>query len=656
MTTPLSSILAADFGSVHTRAVLVDVVEGQYRLVAYERGLSTLSGSAEDLTVGLANVVRQMERFTGRSFYNPLGQIVTPEDNDRTGVDYFVTTASAGRPLRAVVIGLIPDFSLNSALRAISGAYVEAVAQLHLRDGSSEEDRLNAILLSHPDLIFIAGGVEGGAQRALHELLNVVQLALKITDPSLRPTVIYAGNAALSGKVHQLLGELTTVLVADNVLPSVGDEHFESAELALARAFDEQHEHHDESFQALGEMSSSGILPTAQSYSLVAEYYAKSRQANVIAVDIGSTSTVLVGVFQGQVSTRISTAIGLGHSADRLLEAVGHEAVKGWLPYSPEPYEIQTYALNKVARPATIPLTLRDLHLEHALLRSGLRHMVEEARTFWPGVEAGEPLPPVNLIVVGGSALTNTGSAMYTMLLLADSVQPSGVTEVKADPYGMVPLTGTVARHAPDAVVQLLEGDGLEHLGTLISIEGTPATDRVIASFTLITQDGERVKSKLIGGHLLSLPLPAEHSVELRIRLRRGYRIGGKGRIKLTLSGGKGGILIDARGRTFQPAKEVAARARQLPQWIHEATEDPLRPIPAEWLQREGAQDRAAAQDEAALNLADLAALGAEPPLEDLDDDLFDFDADNPDAAFRRPPDEDDEEQQDDFDTLRNLL
>lgn len=115
---PVSSILAADFGSVRTRVVLIDVVDGEYRLVARESGQTTLGYPVDDLSVGLHQLLDHLEQVTGRRFYNQLGQIVTPEDENRTGVDLFITTASAGRPIRAVLVGLMPEISITSALRA----------------------------------------------------------------------------------------------------------------------------------------------------------------------------------------------------------------------------------------------------------------------------------------------------------------------------------------------------------------------------------------------------------------------------------------------------------------------------------------------------------------------------------------------------------
>src|SRR5262245_33061356 len=114
------SILAVDFGSVNTRVLLLDIVDGEYRLVARGGTSTTVGYPLDDVGVGLARILQDTSTATGRTFFDKEGRLIMPETADRAGVDYFVTTASAGRPMRAVLVGLMPDISLNSAIRAMN--------------------------------------------------------------------------------------------------------------------------------------------------------------------------------------------------------------------------------------------------------------------------------------------------------------------------------------------------------------------------------------------------------------------------------------------------------------------------------------------------------------------------------------------------------
>src|SRR5688572_15238523 len=119
------SILSADFGNVTTRAILIDLVDGVYKLVARGEGRTTAGFPVGDVSVGLKRVAEQMSAVTGRKLLYEDGQLITPEQPDRSGVDHFVATASTGRSLRTVLIGLVPDVSIASGLRAAAGTYID---------------------------------------------------------------------------------------------------------------------------------------------------------------------------------------------------------------------------------------------------------------------------------------------------------------------------------------------------------------------------------------------------------------------------------------------------------------------------------------------------------------------------------------------------
>jgi hypothetical protein len=586
MANRVGSILAADFGSVQTRVVLIDAVDGEYRVVTSAAGLTTLGYPVDDATVGLREIVRRIEAVAGRRLYNQHGRIIMPEDGERAGVDHFITTASAGKPMRAVIVTLTPEISLIGAHRAISGAYVEPAAEIHLQDGRTDEERLNAIVLNRPDMVFIAGGTEGGARSAMLILLNVIQLALKITDADLRPLIVYAGNSAVQEDVRTMLGDLTSVYIADNLRPDMDDEAYESVVAQLGVAYDKHREKYAESFASVRRMSSTGVLPTAQSYGLVASYYARVVNGNVIAFDIGSTAAVLSGVFGGQVSTRINTQKGLGHSANMVLDEIGEAEIARWVPFYTGAGEISNYALNKMSRPSTIPATLRDLYHEHALLRAAMQRMVHNARQQWIDVEPHGALPEVKLIVAGGASITGTGNSAYSMMLAVDCIQPSGVTEIKIDRHGIIPAMSALSRLNPDAAVQLLDGDSLEHLGAVVSFDGHPSSGQTVAKLKIKTGDGEKIDYELKGGHLLTLPVPESYTLEVDIRCSRGFKVAGKSRVKLKVRGGTAGVMFDARGRLFVPPQEIPARASLMPIWVSEATDDPVLQIPAEWLEK----------------------------------------------------------------------
>ena len=580
----MASILAVDFGSVRTRIVLIDVVDGAYRLVAREEGRTTDGFPVYDLEVGLIRVLRDLSRATGRKLVEETGQIITPERPDRSGVDIFAVTASIGRPVRAVVVGLVPEVSIASAIRASNGTYIEETAIISLDDGRTEEERLNAILLSNPDIIYLTGGTEQGAENAVMRFAELVRLAITMIKPAnRRPSVIYTGNSALAEQIQAKFEDLTSVFVGENVRPSIENERLDSARVQIAHAFDRYKENRHRSFASISEMSQTGILPTAQGYTLVADYLGKITKSGVAVVDIGSASSTLAISFGADVTSAIRTDVGLGHSAPQLLDAIGADEVRKWLPMYISEAELHNYVLNKSLRPASIPMTLRDTYIEHGLLRAGIRRMLLDANPGW------EHMPlMLEHIIIGGAALTGTGSPGYNALLILDALQPVGVTTIHADPYGLVPSMGAVAPYEPHAVVQLLDNDSLSVIGSAISLSGRPRLDKPAAKIKIVPEDSEveAIEDTILGGHIWTYTLAGHQTAKVTISCKGGMRINGKRKVQLTLRGGSLGIIVDARGRPLSTGRDVHERAALFPVWVAEVTGDELREVDPAWLEK----------------------------------------------------------------------
>jgi len=582
--TTSGALLGAEFGSVWTRVLLLDVVDDEYRIIARSEGLTTIGAPINDVLVGFRRLLRDMTQNGMRTLLDDGDQIITPERDDRSGVDAFVASTSAGRTLRTLLVGLLPQTSLLAARQALSRTSVEIVEQIHLMDGRNEEQRLNAMILSRPDLVLIVGGTEGGAQERLAKLVKEVQFAVALTDRSQRPVIVYGGNQALADEVAERFEGLCECILTPNLMPSIGTMNLDGAQNAIASAYDAFFKRRDGRFSALGRLSAIGLRPSAESYGLMAQYEQRAYGQSVALVDLGSASASVAYAEGGRLQLRTDARLGQGHSADTAWEDVGEDAIRAWLPFYDLPQEIRHYVLNKTLRPATVPMTLRELYLEHGLARANLRRLMAEVQ-----LTPQQGFAPQRIIACG-STLTRTGDAFHSLLLLADGLQPLGVAEVYADPYGIAAILGAVAQVNSAAFAQVSDS-AFTRLGVLISLHGSIAQERTAARLKIKTEDGETLRAEVKGGHLLSLPLPAGARLEITLTTSRGVRVGSRTRLRLKLQGGEGGILIDARGRAFAPSQDVAARAAQLPLWYHEATDQPAPDIPPEWLSPPAAQD-----------------------------------------------------------------
>ncbi|GAB4572577.1 MAG: glutamate mutase L [Anaerolineae bacterium] len=570
----IKSIIAADFGSVNTRVVLFDLVDGAYRMVARAETRTTADDPIRDVAVGLYRALQAMTERTGRQLLtSDQRAILTPEAPDASGVDAVIATASVGQPLRVVVVGLMPDVSLASALYVLAGSYVEVVDSLSLADVRTEEQQINALLARKPDLIFIVGGTDAGAEQSVLNLIQVVRSAVQIAPK--KPAVLFAGNRTLQTHVKGLLAEICELEVADNVRPSLMEETPGSAQQGLAALYDRFKMQAGGGFDEVSQISMTGVLPTAQSITNVVRYLGEITRpvrgvppaAGVLAVDVGSATTVAAAAIRKRAYVTIRTDIGVGHSATGLLSATTVGNIRRWLTWDASDAEIMSYAYNKALRPASVPQTTEELALEYALAREAIRVVTTQAREKWP--IQGTEMPPMRPIIGSGAVLANAPHPGMAALLLLDAIQPVGVTEVWLDPAGLIPALGALGYLKPEAVVQMLDIGELLRVGSVICVDGrVRRIGQGGLRVTIQLEDGTVEKKRVAAGTLWTYPLPPGETALVEVSVSRGLNIHGNNRIKLRLEGGVAGLIFDARGRPLPLPRDADARAQLYPRWV----------------------------------------------------------------------------------------
>ena len=90
------SLLALDVGSVNTRALLLEVVDGRYRFVAIGQAPTTAMAPTRDIGQGVRHAIQNLQDVTGREFLDPNGQLIAPSTPEGNGVDLLAATISAG--------------------------------------------------------------------------------------------------------------------------------------------------------------------------------------------------------------------------------------------------------------------------------------------------------------------------------------------------------------------------------------------------------------------------------------------------------------------------------------------------------------------------------------------------------------------------------
>ena len=580
-----NSILAVDFGSVHTRVLLFDIVDGEYRLVANRQIRSTAGAPTDDLAGGLRQALDEIATTSGRRFFDQRGDLIKPEQSDRVGVDYCITTASAGNAIRTVLLGLLPDISIKPAGRAGLPFYLNVVAEIHLEDGMNDRARVNRIVDSRPDLVLVSGGADGGARSAMLHMLKLLREAVMAMPAGLRPTIIYAGNNSLAQTVRELLGQLVEVMVAPNIRPTSRRLSLEPLQAELDRYYHEYCLTRGGAYRNIASMSDSGILPTARGYETMTAFFARSQGVDTLSIDLGGSKSLLSFAARGELRTIVRTDIGMGPSAASTLELVGEEAVKEWLPFHPGRDELEQHALKKGLRSATAPLDMRERYIDYALLRASLRYLQAALREDQPGGSRPVDLTNLGLVITSGATIAGSGQGALDMLLLADALDLQGVVHFKADRHGALPALGVLSATEPMAVVQLLEGGLVEHVGSLIRASGRATPGKTALKLHIRSSNGKTLDREIAVGDVWHLPAPPGSIVDIRLQAARGIRIGDKRRLNMQLRGGRGGLLFDARLDLAPADESITERAVKMLRWFA-AVSGESQPvmIPESWL------------------------------------------------------------------------
>ncbi|HGE71187.1 TPA: methylaspartate mutase, partial [Candidatus Poribacteria bacterium] len=171
----LRSILATDCGSTTTKAILIEKRENEYRLIARGEAPTTVEAPVEDVTRGVINAITELEEITNRKILKD-GHIIKPQ-NDKEGVDIYISTSSAGGGLQMMVAGVVRNMTAESAERAALGAGAIVMDVIASNDGRMIHEQVEKIRQLRPDMILLSGGIDGGTVSHIAELAEIIRAA-----------------------------------------------------------------------------------------------------------------------------------------------------------------------------------------------------------------------------------------------------------------------------------------------------------------------------------------------------------------------------------------------------------------------------------------------------------------------------------------------
>ena len=593
MSKNVNIILATDCGSTTTKAILIELIDGEYRLTHRGEAPTTVEAPFEDVTRGVLNSIIEIEELSNRKILNGEKIINTcKEHND--GVDIYISTSSAGGGLQMMVAGVVKNMTGESAQRAALGAGSIVMDIIASNDRRKYHEKVKRIRELRPDMLLLSGGVDGGTISHVVELAEVI----KTSNPkprlgnNYRLPVIYAGNNQAVDEIKERLSDVSDLKIVDNIRPTLENENLKPSRDKIHNLFMEHVMAQAPGYDKLSTWTSCPIMPTPGAVGEIIKTIAKKDNLSVLGVDIGGATTDVFSVFDGKFNRTVSANYGMSYSICNVLADAGIENVSRWLEKSVDKQSLTNRIANKMIRPTTIPQTLDDLKIEQAICREALRLSFDQHKKFAVSLKGiqqertisdtfeqkmtGESLVDMNkldMIVGSGGVLSHAPRREQAFRMLVDSFLPVGITQISVDSIFMMPQLGVLSSVHEKAAVEVFNKDCLVRLGTCIAPEGSSDEDQDILDYKLHLHD-KSIEGTLKYGELLLLDAPYE-SFDVSITTKNNFTINGNKDFNSKVYGGEVGILLDGRGRPFKFDINLENRIRKISEWSKKTNEYP---------------------------------------------------------------------------------
>ena len=583
----LEVIIATDCGSTTTKAILIEKKGDVYRQTFRGEAPTTVEAPFEDVTKGVLNSITEVEELSGRKILDG-ERIITP-NNGNAGADIYVSTSSAGGGLQMMVAGAVKAMTGESAQRCAQGAGAIVMDVLASNDGRADHEKIERIRQLRPDMMLLSGGTDGGT------ITHVVELAqfLKAADPrprlgaSYKLPVIYAGNNKAQAQIKEILGGRTALIITENLRPTLEKENLMPARHKIHDIFLEHVMQQAPGYPRLMKMVGAPIMPTPAAVGAMTEKFAKANNFNVLAVDIGGATTDVFSVFSEVFNRTVSANLGMSYSISNVMAEAGLANILRWLPFDMDEQDLRNRLKNKMIRPTTIPQTVEDLQIEHAVAREALRLAFDQHKALAVGLKgvqqersisdafdqtaSGASLINVmrlDYVIGSGGILAHSPRRTQSMLMMIDAYQPEGVTRMAVDSIFMMPHLGVLAQISEKAALDVFYNDCLVRLGTCLAPRGLAREGQLIMEWEVSGSDGKRQAGELRFGDIIHVPLDSPKA-RLTAKPVKGFDMGaGPGnRVDADIEGGVVGLALDGRGRPFGLSREPGKRRDDMNKW-----------------------------------------------------------------------------------------
>ena len=229
--------------------------------------------------------------------------------------------------------------------------------------------------------------------------------------------------------------------------------------------------------------------------------------------------------------------------------------INKWLPFLVSPLEIEDFLGNRELYPVSLPLTEKGSYLAAASLRYWLKETSAETPRKTPrnfGESRGKLKKTKDTekkLVLTSRFLAAVPNVGLALLLAVDACQPRQILEIYAEKIQESGQKRLGQRPESD---QRRLGQRPEKLGTVISLTEVDKKKKTLGK--VVFSLGKKQVLEIKPEEIIHILVDKDTELKLDFHLRAA-KVLGKTKTRISVSGGKVGVVIDSRGRPIEPGE-----------------------------------------------------------------------------------------------------
>lgn len=495
--TEFDNIVITDVGSTTTKALLLCKELGHFKTIAMANASTTVELPQENVNIGVHKAIKEVEQKSGK---NLLSTETTTTNLIFNPTTLYLTTSSAGGGLQILVIGLTLFDSAGSGQRAAYGAGGVILDTFAIDDKRTSLEQMRQMNILHPDIILMAGGINGGAISPLLRLGELLQMAKptpKFGTKSVIP-FIFAGNETAQPLMSSLFGKRFDLYLIDNIRPTMQDENLKPARQKIHQLFMENVMEQAPGYSQLKKSAADDIIPTPLGVIKSLQLLSNEKNENIMSVDIGGATTDIFSNILGSYYRTVSANYGMSYSISNVMKEATIENICNWIPKEIDLNFTRNYISNKMLYPGFIPSKPEERVIEMAIAREAIRmakkhHLKMNFRTSQIGFldkltknrkdlekiteafyldqileKKKFHMHDINVLIGAGGIISHAKSKEDALMIIYDGLEAQGITEIWRDKNFITPHLGKLSSINELLAIQLLENDCFEELALVI--------------------------------------------------------------------------------------------------------------------------------------------------------------------------------------------